>query len=206
MTLEKNSFQEEIISNGKLKAAQKSVLKFKTNGILKKLNVQEGFSLRKNEILASLDGYSYKEAVKDAEITLKKSELEFQDMLINRGYDIAKKEEIPQKIYEIAGLRSGYTEAKQKLKKAKYDLEQTSLIAPFHGKVAAIQYKEYEEVTAGSPFLTLIDHSFFEVEFYITESEVSKIQKNEKVMIKTLQENFQGKIIAINPIVEKTEP
>lgn len=33
--LKKEIFKEEVVSNGKLKATQKSVLKFKTNGVLK---------------------------------------------------------------------------------------------------------------------------------------------------------------------------
>lgn len=98
--------------------------------------------------------------MKNAEILLKKSELEFLDILINRGYDIAKLGDVPDKIYKIAGLRSGYTEAKQKLKKAKYDLKETSLIAPFYGKIVEIQYKLHEEVNAGTAFLTLIDNIF----------------------------------------------
>lgn len=205
ITLKKEAFKEEIISNGRLRATKKSILKFKVTGDLVKLNVREGTFVKKGSTLAQLDGYTYKEALQDAKIALKRSELEFQDILINRGYDLNKKEEIPDKIFEIAELRSGFAEAKQKLKKAEHDLHSISLVAPFSGKVAAIQYKLFEEVGLGTTFLTLINDSSFEVEFYVTESEVNKIKVNQAVnaSISNLQKTYKGRISAINPMVEK---
>jgi RND family efflux transporter MFP subunit len=205
MILQKEPFKEELLSNGKLVALQKSVLKFEVAGTLEHISVTEGSYVHKNTILAQLDPYTYQQNLENAEIALKKAELEFEDMLISREYDSSKKEEIPKKMYEMIGLRSGYTEAMQEIKKAKRELADTRLRAPFFGKVAAIQYKLHEHVGANSVFLTLINDQYFEVEFYITESEIHKVKVHEPVSVWAIGPNkkYPGKITVINPIVEK---
>ncbi|MFY0631705.1 MAG: efflux RND transporter periplasmic adaptor subunit [Flavobacteriaceae bacterium] len=203
--LKKETFQEEILSNGKLVAVQKNDLKFEVSGNLEKLYVKEGDYVSKGSVLAELKKYKYEQELKSAKTTLKKTLLELEDMLIGRGYDLKEKEKIPVKIYEMAGLRSGYTEAQQKVEKAQQDVNSSSLRSPFKGKVATIKFKQYEQVGAGSLFLTLINDEYFEVEFYVTESEIHKVKKGEKVLVTAIgsQREYKGKIITINPLVEK---
>lgn len=205
MVLQKEPFKEELLSNGKLVAVNKSVLKFEVEGTLENIFIKEGAYVAKNSVLAQLDSYTYQQNLENAEIALKKARLEFEDMLISREYDSNKTEEIPKNIYEMVSLRSGYAEALQELKKAQNELKQTRLKAPFYGKVASIQFKTHEQVNSGIEFLTLINDSFFEVEFYITESEVHKVKVNEPVRILATgsQQEYKGKITIINPVVEK---
>lgn len=205
IVLQKEPFKEELLSNGKLVALQKSVLKFEVEGTLEKIFTKEGTYVNANTVLAQLDSYTYQQDLENAEIALKKAKLEFEDMLISREYDPNKKEEIPENVYEMVNLRSGYAEALQEIKKAKNNLKQTRLRAPFYGKVASIKFKMHEQVGSGQVFLTLINDTSFEVEFYITESEVHKVKVNEPVNIIAAgsQQEYKGKITIINPVVEK---
>ena len=205
LILSKGSFNEELLSNGKLSAVQKSDLKFEVSGKLDKLFVKEGDLVSENTVLAVLDKYKYQEELLSAETTLKKALLELEDMLVNRGYDLKKKNEIPKQVYDMAGLRSGYTEALQKVKSAKYNANSTNLKAPFSGKTAAIKNKLHDQITVGSVFLTLIDDSYFDVVFPITESEINKIIKGDKITVFAMGvlKEYKGNIISINPLVEK---
>ena len=205
MVLSKRAFKEEVLSNGKLVAVQKNSLKFEVSGRLEKILVKEGETVSKNTVVAELTKYKYQEELTSAKTTLKKSLLELEDMLVGRGYDLKEKEKIPKQIYEMAGLRSGYTEALQKVKSAQYNLNATNLQAPFNGKVASIKSNQYEQITAGSVFLKLINDAYFEVVFPITESEIHKVQKGQRVtaFVIGLQKEYTGKIASINPIVEK---
>jgi RND family efflux transporter MFP subunit len=205
IVLQKEPFKEQLLSNGKLVAVNKSVLKFEVEGTLQNIFVKEGSYVNKNTVLAQLDAYTYQQNLENADIALKKAQLEFEDMLISREYDPNKKEEIPENVYEMVSLRSGYAEALQKMKKAQNELKQTRLKAPFYGKIASIQFKPHEQVASGSEFLTLIDDTYFEVEFYITESEIHKVAVSETVTILATgtQKQYKGKITVINPIVEK---
>ncbi len=203
--LKNETFKDEILSNGHLIATQKSVLKFEVAGTLEALMIKEGDRIPTGQIIAQLDPYKYQEALKDAEISLSKALLELEDMLVGRGYDIKKKNEIPKQVYKMVTLRSGYSEALQSVKKATYNIEATKLRAPFAGKAASVNYKVHDQINAGTIFLTLIDDAFFDVEFYVTESEVHKVVLNQLVTVVAIgsQKKYQGKIVSINPLVEK---
>ena len=203
--LKKKNFEEELIFNGKLIALQKSILRFQISGRLDKLLVKNGQYVNKNSFLAFIESFSQRQALETAQINYKKSKLEFEDMLISRGYDPKQKDSIPAHIYEMASIRSGQAEAQKSVDNLKYQLSSTTLKAPFSGKISNIKYKEYEHVNAGSEFLTLIDDSAFEVEFYILESEIRKIQNNQPIEVVAYNEgeNYEGKISSINPVIEK---
>ncbi|MGS2741692.1 efflux RND transporter periplasmic adaptor subunit [Sinomicrobium sp. M5D2P17] len=205
VVLQKTTFKRELLSNGKLVANQKNVLKFKVNGNLKKLPVKNGDAVRKGQSLAYLEDFEYQQELTSSEISFKKARLEFEDMLVGRGYDLQDKEKIPDNIYEMASIRSGYSEAENKLKNAEFDVNSTILKAPFNGKVADIKFKEYEQVGSGEEFMTLIDDSVFDVEFYLIESEVNQVQKGEDIEILAFNtgKGYTGNILIINPIVEE---
>lgn len=203
--LKKQPFKEELLANGKLVALQKNVLKFEVGGALENLNVKNGDYVRKGQTLASLQAFKYQQQLDKAEMALKKGELEFRDMLVGRDYELDNRASIPDNIYEMAAIRSGYQEAEHLLKDARFELNSTILLAPFSGKVAGIRYKTHEQINAGTEFMTLIDDTVFEVEFYLIESEINKIKVNEAVEVLAFSsdQGYQGKISSINPLVEK---
>lgn len=205
IVLKKSSFDKEIVSNGKLISLNKNSLRFEVDGKLEKLYVSDGFSVKKGQILAQIMPFKYQQAFASSEINLKKATLELTDMLVGRGFDINQKESIPEAIYNMASLRSGYTEALHQIKNTRFELAATRLIAPFGGKVASISIKEQEHVSPGSELMILIDDSVFEVEFYLIESEIKEITLNDNVEILpfAVGSTYKGKISAINPIVEK---
>jgi len=203
--LEKSIFKNELLSNGKLVATQKNVLKFDVSENLQKLMVQNGDIVKKNQVLAILRPFKYNQKMIKANIDLKKTNLELQDMLVGRGYDIENKDSIPNKVYEMVAIRSGYKEALNQIKNAQFELNATKLIAPFKGKIANIQNKQYEHINAGENFMTIINDAFFEVEFYLIESEIKDVDVNDKVRILpfSLNSSYNGHIVNINPLVEK---
>jgi RND family efflux transporter MFP subunit len=91
------------------------------------------------------------------------------------------------------------------LKTAQHELKSTKLIAPFSGKVANIESRVYENVSVGKSFMTLIDDSVFEVEFYLIESEMKDVALNNSVQIVpfALGKTYNGHISSINPLIER---
>jgi len=205
MYLKKDAFQKELVSNGKLVAAQKNILKFEVSEKLEFLKVQNGSVVRENQELASLNAFTYQQKLEKAEIDVKKAKLEFEDLLVGRGFESSDKAAIPKAIYEMVAIRSGYQEALRQLKNAKFELESTKLLAPFKGKVANIKKKQYEHIGAGQDFMTLINDAVFEVEFYLIESEIKEVTVNDKVQVVpfALDKIYEGSVVTINPQVEK---
>lgn len=206
IVLKSEPFQKEIVSNGKLIAKQKNNLKFEISEKLEKLLVKNGDFVTKNQVLATLNPFKYKQRVEEAKLQLKKAKLEFEDMLIGREIFTTNKDSIPKDIYNMVASRSGFDIALLQLKTAQFELKSTKLLAPFSGKVANIENKQYENISAGKDFMTLINDKEFEVEFRLIESEISDIAVGNNVQIIPFaidNEVFNGTISSINPLVDE---
>lgn len=205
MVLKKESFQKELVSNGKIVASQKNNVQFEVSDKLDYLYVKNGDFVRKGQVLASLAPFKYQQRLAKADIDLKKARFLFEDMLVGRGIFTTRKDSIARDIYDMVASRSGYDAALLELKTAQYELKSTKLIAPFSGKVANIETRVYENVNAGKSFMTLIDDEVFEVEFYLIESEMGDVSLNNNVQIVpfALGKTYKGHISSINPLIEK---
>ena len=204
MLLKNSTFKKEIVSNGHLKALEKSELKFKVDEKLERIYVKNGDYVKKGQILASLNAFTYQQQVNKAEIDVKEATLEFNDLQVRRGFNANGNDE-SKKEYEMMAIKSGYKNALHQLENARFDLKSTKLIAPFSGKIANITSKRHEQIGTGTEFLTLINDAIFEVEFYVIEAELRDIKKNDKVTIQpfAIHKTYQGYITTINPQVEK---
>ena len=205
IVLKKESFQKELISNGKVIAFQKNSMQFEVSDKLEYLYVKNGDYVRKGQLLAALISFKYEQRLRKAEIELKKAKFQFEDMLVGRGIFTTKKDSIPKSIYDMAASRTGYDAALLEVKMAQFELKSTKLIAPFNGKVASIESRVYENITEGKDFMTLIDDSVFEVEFYLIESEIRDVFLNSKVQVIPFAtgKTYEGYISSINPLIEK---
>lgn len=204
--LKSGVFKKELVSNGKLIALEKSELKFNVSEKLNSIYVKNGDYVKKGQLLAQLDAFTYQQKVNKAEIDLKQSTLNFDDLQVRRGFDKNNMDDdAHQKEFDMMAIKSGYKNATHQLENAQYDLKSTKLIAPFSGKIANIESKKYDHISAGKEFLTLINDAIFEIEFYVIESELKDIKKKDKITIQpfALDKSYQGFIQTINPQVEE---
>jgi len=206
LILAPSDFKKELVSNGHLKARNKSVLKCKVSEELVKVNFRNGDFVQKGAVIAELNSYNQSLRLEKAKTNLKKAELELADFLLGHG-NLALKDslKISPELFEIAKIRSGYTEAKSELKSAQYEYASCFLKAPFSGKIANLNYKVHEHVSAGEEFCTLIDDREFEVEFSVLETELKEIAigKTAKIAPFSMHTVFTGTIAEINPLVDE---
>lgn len=202
--LQKGTFRKELVNNGKLVALRKSELQFRVGEQLERLSFRNGDAIKAGQIIADLNPFTYRQQLGNAQIQLKKTRLEMQNVLIGQGYNTMDSTAIPPHIYEMASVRSGFAEASQSLKTALFNLESTKLVAPFSGKLANITQKQYDRVNAGTTFCTLIDDSEFEAEFRIVESEVVDIRIGYEVQLIPFSDQtvYKGRISEVNPVID----
>lgn len=205
MVLKKGTFRKELVNNGKLVALRKSELQFRVGEQLEKLNFRNGHLVKSGQVIAELTPFTYSQQMTNAQIQLKKTRLEMQNVLIGQGYNTMDSTAMPPHIYEMASVKSGYAEAVQSMKTAQFNLESTRLIAPFSGILANIGQKQYDRINAGSTFCTLIDNSEFEAEFRIVESEVGDIRIGYEVQLIPFSDQtvYTGRISEINPVIDE---
>ena len=205
IVLHKGPFRKELVNNGKLVALRKTDLQFRVDEQLEKILFKNGDYVKTGQLLARLTPFTFSQQLGNAEIQMKKSKLEMQNLLIGQGYTTLDSTKIPRNIYEVAYVKSGYAEAFQSVKSSKFNFESSQLIAPFSGVLANIEKKQYDLISARTTFCTLIDDSAFEVKFRVVESEVDDIRLNDEVQLIPFSNHkiYRGRISEINPVIDE---
>ena len=101
-------------------------------------------------------------------------------------------------------ISSGYDNAIDQLEAAKRRLASCYLIAPFSGRIANLDAKIYDR--SANKLCTLIDDSYFDVEFSILEAEIEEVTKGQHVKIIPFindEKTFYGDVTEINPLIDE---
>lgn len=205
ITLERQDFQMQLLSNGKLSAGRKSALSFKSGGTLSQILATNGKSVAAGSIIARLDDTDQRLALESAQIAMDRAELDLKDVLAGQGYSSDDPASVPEEIMSMARMRSGWRSAKNQLAQAQNSLEGTVIKAPFAGKVADISHAAHDRVGTDT-FCTLIDDSSFDVRFTVLESEYSFIGVGQEVRVSVFGDagnEVRGRITSINPSIDK---
>ena len=177
-------YQEEILIKGFAEADKKVELKSETSGKVTALPIQQGSFVRKGDVICSL-------FVAEKESFFKKAELEFKsaEKLFDEG------------LYSSNQLQN----IKSNFERAKLELDNASIKAPFDGIVDRIAIDEGDFLTRGSTCATLLDLDPMILAGEISESDLMNISKGSPALIETIDGNkFNGKISYIassaNPV------
>lgn len=200
MSLSLGVFNRQLVCNGRLRAILKSDLPMPASGYVTTINVTTGSHVVKGQILATTDDESERTAVEKAERELEKARIDLIDKLIGMGYD-EDLSQVPTDVLRRAETTSGYYAAQLQLREAQQKLRDCCVRAPFSGTVANIDYKPNEKATK---FCTLIDDSWFDVEFSVLEAELNVVSSGQRVVITPFVNGsrpFNGYITEINPEV-----
>lgn len=204
VTLRRQPFQMQLVANGRLTASQRSALYFAQSGQIVSIEVSDGVSVAKGAVLARIDDTEQRAALETAQIELERTHIEYLDVLAGLGYSVADTASVPADLRALAGIRSGYSAARNTYAKAQRALAGTVLRAPFAGKVADVKLKRWEQ-TGTDPFCTLIDDGSFEVAFSALESEYAFLEQGLSVRVTPFGQDRPagGRIRSINPRVDK---
>ncbi len=203
IVLHKQTFQKQILCNGRLVAIHRAELMCpKAGELLKSVNVKNGQRVPAGMVLAVADTRDTNTALEKAKHDLEKAKVDLQDKLIGLGYD-ADASNVPADILKKAEMTSGYYSARYALKAAETALADCRLIAPFSGKIADLVARPHQR---GDKFCTLIDDSYFDVEFKILESELASVKIGTAVKVSPFIDEsmvLNGTVAEINPTIDE---
>ncbi|MDR2916474.1 MAG: efflux RND transporter periplasmic adaptor subunit [Tannerella sp.] len=208
-TLRTVDFEHELVSNGRISAQQIAELQFvstSAGNVPVKIFVKNGDRITAGTAIAMLDTFQLSNGYLQAEDNLQKAYLELQDVLIGQGYSLADSASIPEDIFKLANIRSGYNNARIQYDLAKYNLDNAILRTPIAGTVANLFSKPYCVIDASEPFCTIISEGQPEVDFRILENEMPLIKTGDKVKVQSYASpdiESTGSIASINPSVDK---
>jgi len=121
-------------------------LSFKTGGIIKQLNIREGESVRRGEVLAVLDLLEVRAQVNQARIGLEKSERD-----LRRAGNLYRDSVVTLEQFEDA--RSAFELAKAQKQIVDFNLLHSQIKAPSDGKIQKILVEANEMIAPGYPAL-----------------------------------------------------
>jgi multidrug efflux pump subunit AcrA (membrane-fusion protein) len=207
MTLKKTAFTHELVSNGKVTAAQYADLSFRiASEPVAHIYVKNGDHVKKGQKIAELDLFTLKNSLEKAETTLRQSELEMKDVLIGQGYSPDRMQEIPKDIVGLAEVKSGYAQSRAAYQLAKYELEQAVITAPFDGVVANLESRSFNRPDGSKPFCRVIGSGGMEIAFTVLESELPLVNRGDRVEVTPFAgsaESCSGTVSEINPLVDE---
>ncbi len=205
VTLKRQTFNHELVSNGKVVAGGMADLRFESSGIVAQIYVKNGDRVRKGQKLAELDKFRLKNKTAQSKDALEKSKLELQDVLIGQGYAADDTAKVPDDIMQLARVKSGDDQSLSQYELAKYEEEHATLVAPFDGVVANLFSKPYNAAGTSDAFCTIIGIQGMEADFTVLESELPLIKSGDKVVVTPYADpsaKYEGRISEINPLVD----
>ena len=203
INLQKCIFNKQIICNGKLRAVVKGDISFVGSGVISVVNVKNGDNIRKGDVLAVLNTDNANIKLEQGRRMMKKANIDLADKLIGQGYSMDTTA-VPRAIMNNVKNSSGYNSALDQMREAERNLADCYLKAPFSGRVANMDSKVHNRSL--DKLCTLIDDSYFDVEFSILEAELGEVKKGQKVKIAPFIDNDKevfGSVTEINPIVDE---
>ena len=206
MTLKKQMFNHELMSNGKVSARGRADLRFESNEAVAHIYVKNGDRVRKGQKIAELDKFRLANKLAQAKESLERAKLELKDVLIGQGYTVDNFDKVPEETMNLALVKSGHEQSRAQYELAKREEQQATLVAPFDGVVANLFAKTYNLANTSEAFCSIIDTQGMEVDFTVLESELPLIKNGDRVMVKPYADatsSYDGSISEINPLVDE---
>lgn len=198
-------FPIELVSNGKLAALKKADLIFKSNDIITKIYVKNGQKVNKGSLIAELDKNSARNNRDQARVTLDSRFLELTSLIIGSDPGAKDSTDISPDLYETFTIRSGYKQAELDYQARQSAYENTTLKAPFSGRIANMELKEYDN-PGGKVFCKIIDDSGFDIMFPVLETELGFLKTGMEIRMapyNSPEDEYFGKVTEINPVVDE---
>jgi len=132
-----------------IQAQQSSQLAFQVGGVIIDMTVTEGLAVEQGQVLAKLDSRDFV-----AKVDMAKAQYENADAEYQRALKLINSKVISKS--ELAKRKTDYEVTKSQLVTAKKALDDTTLHAPFSGRVAKVLFEKDESVGAGKQVFMLL--------------------------------------------------
>ena len=185
-------------ATGTLKAERAVELTAKVGGQVTALNVEEGDWVDAGDVLLEVDHREQELLVEEARVRAETARLEFERMkdIAARGLETERHLEEAQQAHEV-------NQAQYEL--AKVRLQDHVVRAPFAGRVTTRDVELGATIQPGAPLVGLADTSPMEVELFLPERVVTRLEVGQPVRIRPdvrPDETLEGTVRRIAPVVD----
>jgi RND family efflux transporter MFP subunit len=189
-------YQMQISYSGTIEASVSISLSFPIPGLVDRVLVLQGQKVRKGELLATVNGDSFKNAYELALAKQKQAEDAYQ-----RFEPMFKNSTMPE--IKMVEIQTGLKQSIAATAMARKNWEDCKLVAPADGIIGKRSIEPGMNVLPGMPVLTLVQIEKVFVKFPVPENEVSRVKKDQRAAINIPAlgtEIFHGKVEEIGVI------
>ncbi|AHL76560.1 RND transporter [Stutzerimonas stutzeri] len=193
-------WQSRLPAIGTLTASQGIDLSVEIAGTISDVQFRSGEKVSKGQPIVLLDS-----EIEQASLTAAEADLHLAKVEFERARSLIDRQAISRS--EFDRLNAESQKAAATVAQLKASLAKKRILAPFSGTIGIRQVDVGDFVAAGTPIATLQDLSTLFVDFYLAEQQVPLLALGQPVRIQVAAfpgEQFEGKIVALNPKVETT--
>lgn len=191
-------WQSRLPAIGTLKASQGIDLSVEIAGTIEDVQFQSGEKVRKGQPIILLDSEVEQASLAAAEADQHLAKVEFE-----RALSLVDRQAISRSEFDRLSAES--QKAGATVAQLKASLAKKRILAPFAGTIGIRQVDVGDFVAAGTSIATLQDLSTLYVDFYLAEQQVPLLELGQRLIVRVAAfpgEDFEGRIVAINPKVE----
>ncbi len=190
---------------GVAEAFQSIPLTFLTAGTIEKVMVSEGETVKKGQLLASLNTASYRNILTAALAKEKQAQDAYE-----RLSGVYKNGSLPE--VKMIEIETSLEQTKAAAEVAQKNVDDCSLLAPVSGMIGTRSAEPGMNVVPGSPVMTLVNIDKINIKVAIPENEIADINKGQPAVIYVPALNndqYNGKVVqkgvVANPISHSYE-
>ncbi len=208
-----NNTNPKLSLSGKIQAKNSANLSTRLMGFVNKLHVNAGDSVKKGELLVSLNSSDLqaKAAQVNAGITEATAGFKNAEKDYKRFQNLFDDNSASQK--ELDDMTARYEMAKARLEAAKQmkneinaQFEYTNIRAPFSGVVTNTFIDEGDMASPGMPLVEVENPNIFEVKTMVPETEIVNIKSDSEVdvLISSVNKTYKGKVSEVSTSAKNT--
>jgi RND family efflux transporter MFP subunit len=176
------------VISGSLQPERRADLRAEVSAMVIKVHKENGESVRKGDLLVSLDGSvlrdnlnSSEESFRAASQSLDGAERQFQRMKSLQAQGMVSTQGLEESEIKRNAAQSEFVASKARVAAAKQQLERTEVRAPFNGVVSARKASAGDTAQTGKELIQVIDPSSMRFEGQVSADQMSVVKLGQRV-------------------------
>ncbi len=187
-----------IFGNANVEALREVEVVARVQGLLQKMNVEEGDQVRGGRVLAELDKRELNIALAEATARLENTQAVYERSLEMLKQELTSREQVDQAEYN-------YKTASSQHDRAKLNLDYASIKAPFDGIITQRLIERGDLIRANTVMFKLADTEKLWIRLFVPEKEMGRIDVGDRAVVQTEMfpgKGFSGEVEMISPVVD----
>jgi len=195
--IEPSNFRHFIKVQGTVESDNNILVSSRSSGLIKKIYVQAGDKISKNQLLAEIDGAVLESSMAELKHALSLAETIYERQ--KRLWDKGIGSEI-----ELLQAKNNKESLEKKIKTLQEQYKLTKITAPIPGTIDEVMIKEGEMAAAGMAAVRIVQLSRLKITASLSENYISSIKTNDLVQVEipVLNESFNQTIGSVSQVID----